>query len=279
MTPLIGANELLLLAGHELFTLIDARSGIDARERYAAGHLKGALHVHLEDDLSDICEDLSQGGRHPLPSPKRFGVLLGQLGISPESRVVVYDDAGGSSAAARFWWMLRASGHSQVQVLNGGMQAAITAGFPVSALPFKPNTAPNYPVTEWKLPVRDMQQTAKAATDIRFLVVDVREEDRYLGFIEPIDNIAGHIPGAVNLPYTWNLDENRFFLDAVTLRKMFTEFFDGRPADQVIVHCGSGVTACHTLLAIDYAGLEIPPIYTGSWSEWSRNGMPIGTSV
>ena len=279
MKPVIEARELLALAGHALFVLIDARSGADAREKFQTAHLKGAFHVHLEEDLSDIKEDLSKGGRHPLPAPSVFGSLLGQLGITSATRVVVYDDQGGANAAARFWWMLRAAGHQQVQVLNGGMQSAIAAGFPVSSQQERPQPVSNYPVTTWGLPTCTMEQVASAVLDNHFLVVDVREEDRHMGLTEPIDTIAGHIPGTANLPYTWNLDENMFLLKPFELREMFTELLGNRTIDQVIVHCGSGVTACHTLLAMDYAGLGIPAIYTGSWSEWSRNGMPMGRSI
>ncbi|MFP4065274.1 MAG: sulfurtransferase [Bacteroidales bacterium] len=276
MDPLISQKDFSSQTKHDKsIVIIDARSGHDARERYRRGHLAGAMHVHLEEELSDIQEDLRVGGRHPLPSPGQFGRLLGQLGIEPATRVVVYDDKSGASAAARFWWMLRAAGHDGVQVLDGGLQSALAAGLPESIEQPVPQVKPPYPVESWQLPTVNMAEVAGYAQDPRYIVIDVRDENRYKGIEEPIDTIAGHIPGAINMPYTYNLTPAGFFLPAEKLRRMYRPVITAWPASRIIVHCGSGVTACHTLLAFARAGMEIPALYTGSWSEWSRNGKPI----
>jgi thiosulfate/3-mercaptopyruvate sulfurtransferase len=191
---------------------------------------------------------------------------------------VVYDDKNGSNAAARFWWMLKSVGHKKVQVLDGGFHAAIKAGFPTSSKTEIPLKTEPYKIENWLLPLADIHEIDKVAQDTNFLVVDVRDEQRYNGEKEPIDLIAGHIPGAINIPFTTNLDSDGFFLSPEELKNNYSKEFGDRAAENIIVHCGSGVTACHTLLALAYAGLEIPKLYVGSWSEWSRNDRPIATS-
>ncbi len=269
--PLIQANDLLQLANSPDLILIDATNGKNARENYTQKHLAGALFVDLDSQLADIKGDVSQGGRHPLPTLTKFSETLGKLGISPQSQVVVYDDKSGANAAARFWWMLLAIGHSKVQVLDGGIQAAERAGFPMSSSPEQPKECLPYPINGWQLPQADMAEVEQVAQDPDYLVIDVRDHDRYLGLVEPIDLIAGHIPGAINIPFSENLDADGLFKSPAELKAKYQEAFAERPADQLIVHCGSGVTACHTLLAVAQAGLEIPKLYVGSWSEWSRN--------
>ncbi len=252
------------------FVLVDARFG---KDKYADEHLVGALHVDLNTQLSNIKADFSDGGRHPLPGPNQFAETLSSLGINPDSHVVVYDDQFGANAAARFWWMVKAMGHKRIQVLDGGYEFAVKAGFPTSSKTEVPNKAEKYPIGSWALPLANLEELDQVALDENHLVIDVRERDRYLGKKEPIDLIAGHIPGAVNIPFSSNLDSDGFFLAHDQLKEKYA-FADKTP-ENIIVHCGSGVTACHTLLAMDYAGLEIPKLYVGSWSEWSRNGRPI----
>ncbi|MDP5168656.1 MAG: sulfurtransferase, partial [Bacteroidia bacterium] len=211
----------------------------------------------------------------PLPELPDFALVLKRLGINPQSHVVVYDDKHGANAAARFWWMLRSIGHDKVQVLNGGIQAAEKAGFPMSHEPMKPAVVDNYPVEGWKLPMADLPEIQANTENGEYLIVDVREEGRYRGEFEPIDLVAGHIPGAINLPFSTNLGEDGLFLQPEELAQAFHKAFHHTSPDKVAVHCGSGVTACHTLLAMDYAGLVIPKLYVGSWSEWSRNDLEI----
>ncbi|KQS28115.1 sulfurtransferase [Dyadobacter sp. Leaf189] len=272
---IITADDFKSMRAGEALTLIDARGGADAAQRYQAEHLENAFLVDLETDLSEKGEDAAKGGRHPLPLPGKFSELLGRLGISPEHTVVVYDDKKGANAAARFWWMLKAAGHDKVYVVSGGLDALKEAGIPVTGkIPEQP-AATNYPIADWQLPTVDIDYISQISTDPAFMVIDVREHYRYIGESEPIDLVAGHIPGAVNIPYTSNLDENGEFRSVAELAAKYKEALGNRGPEQVVVHCGSGVTACHTLLALAEAGFEGAALYVGSWSEWSRNNKPI----
>ncbi|TGE23962.1 sulfurtransferase [Hymenobacter aquaticus] len=275
--PLISAPELLQRQQTEHFVLLDARSGPEARQRYQAAHLPGALFVDLEQDLARPTADAAQGGRHPLPPVAEFARLLGCLGITPETPVVVYDDKSGANAAARVWWMLRGVGHAAVQVLDGGLPAAQVAGFPLTDAPEQATPAAPYPASGWHLPIAPVALVREASATGSHLIIDVREAARYRGETEPIDLVAGHIPGAVNVPFAGNLDAQGQYRPAPELRAAYEAVLAGRAPEQVIVHCGSGVTACHTLLAFAQAGLEIPKLYVGSWSEWSRNDFPRAT--
>ncbi len=275
MLPLIDIGELNSIT--ENIILIDARAGADTYQRYLAGHLKGAQYADLDKDLAVKPENPTYGGRHPLPPLEDFSKLLGKLGITPESHVVVYDDKAAAFGGARFWWMLKSIGHQKVQVLNGGLQAAINAGIPLSTEPYTATPVQPYPVPAEYSGTVDIEQAEKAAKDEHQMVIDVREAYRYLGQSEPIDLVAGHIPGAVNLPYTLNLDATGKYLPPDELKKVFEKTFGDVKPDEVIVHCGSGVTACHTLLGMDYAGIKGPKLYVGSWSEWSRRDLPVAT--
>ncbi|WET03452.1 sulfurtransferase [Flavobacterium sp. YJ01] len=273
ISPLISAEELVSASN---IILVDARAGANAFENYQNEHLKGARFVDLNRDLASISENPANGGRHPLPSAEDFSKTLSSLGILPSSHVVVYDDKNGSNFAARFWWMMRAIGHEKIQVLNGGYQVAIQAGFPTnSGVEYFGKTT--YPFQEWKLPLSDIDEVEKARKNNQNIVIDVRDKNRYDGLTEPLDLIAGHIPGAVNVPLTENLDENGFFKSAAELAQKYKAVIGDKKSENIIVHCGSGVTACHTLLAMDYAGLPIPKLYVGSWSEWSRNDREMTT--
>lgn len=275
LSPIIEPEELLLLPKGS-FVLIDTGP---SRDRYNDRHLQGALYVDLNNDLANIPDNAAHGGRHPLPSPKHFGKVLGNLGITPDSYVIVYDDKIGANPAARFWWMLRAAGHEKVQVLNGGMQAAERKGFSTSIETEKTNPAVDYIFTEWQLPTADMAEVEAAASNSDSIVIDVRDKDRFDGIIEPIDLIAGHIPGAINIPFTSNLDAKGKFLSPEALHQKYVLALGNVPSENVIMHCGSGVTACHTLLALAHAGLDLPKLYVGSWSEWSRNDKTIGRNI
>ena len=278
ISPIIKPAELIELYPKNDLVLVDASNGIGAKVNYASQHLEGALYVDLNMQLANINADVSIGGRHPLPELEHFSKTLTSLGITPTSHVVVYDDKNGANAAARFWWMLKSVGHNKVQVLDGGFQAAVKAGFATSSKIKIPVKKEPYKIENWLLPLTDIHEIDKVAQNPDFLVVDVRDSERYKGEKEPIDSIAGHIPGAINIPFTSNLDANGFFLSPEKLKNNYLKEFGDKAAQNIIVHCGSGVTACHTLLAIAYAGLEIPKLYVGSWSEWSRNNRPIATS-
>jgi thiosulfate/3-mercaptopyruvate sulfurtransferase len=279
VSPLIQTNELLALYQNGIShpVLIDASAGPDALANYKKQHLQGAIFVDLETQLAELGDNAANGGRHPLPTLTALSQTLAQLGITPETHVVVYDDKQGSNAAARFWWMLTAIGHPHIYVLDGGLQSAQKAGFPISKDLHLPDSAAPYPISEWILPqasLADVQQASKTGTSI---IIDVRDADRYAGLREPIDLIAGHIPQAINIPFTHNLKADGTFKDKEDLGALYAPILQTADADSVIVHCGSGVTACHTLLAIAVAGFPIPALYVGSWSEWSRHQLPMIT--
>lgn len=279
ISPIIKPNELFLIHQTEKLIIIDASSGKDAKENYATKHLKGALYVDLNTQLANIKPDVSLGGRHPLPSLEQFSETLTSLGITPLSHVVIYDDKNGSNAAARFWWMLKSIGHKKVQVLDGGFEAAVKAGFPTNSnIESSLKTEP-YKIDNWLLPLADIYEIDKVSLDDNFLVIDVRAIERFNGEKEPIDLVAGHIPGAINIPCTTNLDSNGFFLSADELKNKYLKAFNNIKAENIIVHCGSGVTACHTILAMAYANIKTPKLYVGSWSEWSSSNRPMVTKI
>lgn len=271
MYPLISPTELLQNSNNPDLILVDAGS----RATYDLHHLSGAVFVDLNTQLAHIKPNAAEGGRHPLPSPQHFAETIGHLGISAHSHVVIYDDKNASNAAARLWWMLGALGFDKVQVLDGGYQAAQKIGYPIDAQQVFTNPVVSDPADHWKLPLSDITEVERVSHDPAYVIIDVRDSDRYKGLTEPIDTIAGHIPGAVNIPFTGNLDQEGNFLPADKLREKYKLVFDNKKPDQIIVHCGSGVTACHTLLAMAAAGYEIPKLYVGSWSEWSRNNKPM----
>jgi thiosulfate/3-mercaptopyruvate sulfurtransferase len=275
MNPIITPNQLLEAVQTNAIVLVDATNSPTAFQNYQQSHLQGALFVDVNSQLADIKEDVSIGGRHPLPTVDQFSKSLTDLGVTPETWVVVYDDKNGANAAARFWWMLRSIGHQKVQVLSGGIQAAIQAGFPTSSAVEVPTQVESYPVQDWQWPTIDLEGMDDMIQKDNFLVIDVRESQRFKGETEPIDLVAGHIPGATNIPFTTNLDADGLFLSPEELKEKYQKAFENTDSDNRVVHCGSGVTACHTLLAMAVAGLPIPQLYVGSWSEWSRNNREI----
>ncbi|WP_114819693.1 sulfurtransferase [Chryseobacterium sp. KLBC 52] len=268
MTPIISSSELNKISAENLI-LLDARTGKDVKQNYLEKHIRGARFIDLDKDLAEIGENAAFGGRHPLPSVEKFAETLSDLGISEEAHIVVYDDKNASNAAARAWWMLRSFGLEKVQVLDGGMQAAEKAGLEFSSGEEKFDKAALIKKNHWSLPVSSLEVVENELTNDSSTVVDVRDAYRYKGESEPIDLIAGHIPGAINIPFSENLDENGNFLSPEILKEKYSKLLQNKP-EHLIIHCGSGVTACHTILALDYAGFPIPALYVGSWSEWSR---------
>lgn len=271
MTPIIEPQELVNLTRAD-YILFDVSAG--SKPRYSAEHLEGALFIDLNTDLAEI-RDFANGGRHPLPALNDFFEMLGSVGVTSQSHVILYDDKNGANAAARFWWMLRAVGHEKVQVINGGYQAAVAAGYPVTSENIALKPLEYIGTKEWQLRTATMEEVELARENLQNIVVDVRDANRFAGLTEPIDLIAGHIPGAINVPFTENLDATGLFLSPEVLKSKYEEIFKDVKIEDVVVHCGSGVTACHTLLALDYAGLRVPKLYVGSWSEWSRNNKPM----
>ena len=279
ITPIIETAELLKLYQNENVIIVDASSGKNAKENYFIKHLDNALYIDLNSQLAVLPNDFADGGRHPLPSINKFAETLQQLGITNDSHVIVYDDKSGANAAARFWWMLKSIGHEKVQVLNGGIQEAEKVNFPINNNIEIPKTVEPYKFEDWKLHTAEINEVEKHSLNKNYIVIDVRENNRYRGEIEPIDLVAGHIPGAINVPFSTNLNENGQFLSPMELKEKYQTIFGNIKSENIIIHCGSGVTACHSLLAIDYAGLAIPKLYAGSWSEWSRNNKKIATDI
>lgn len=241
----------------------DANAGWQA---YGRSHVPGAYYAHLDVDLSDLGR--SGLGRHPLPDPDAFAAVLGRFGIEPSSQVVCYDDAGGALAAARAWWLLRTCGHARTAVLDGGWASWRDAGFPVAA--DKPlHRIGDYPVrwdrNAW---LTDADELASALDDRRIVLMDARAAPRFRGDVEPLDSRAGHVPGAINRPFSDNLDDHGRFKPADTLRSEFDRVLAGRDPSEVVHMCGSGVTALHNLLAMEHAGLPGSRLYAPSWSGW-----------
>ena len=253
--------------------IFDVRTGSNAKENYIKKHLEYSVFVDLNSDLAKI-DNPKNGGRHPLPTFEDFIKTLGKLGIDKNSHVVIYDDKNGANAAARFWWMLRAVGHKNVQVLNGGLPVAQNQNYPLSCVEeYYPETKYISDYQDWQLPQVWIDDVKKASEDSDSMIVDVRESQRFDGIMEPIDLVAGHIPNAHNFPFIDHLDEKGLFKSPEVLRNLYSELLDNYEKSKIIFHCGSGVTACHSLLALDYAGFDIPNLYVGSWSEWSRNEL------
>ena len=277
VSPIIEAAELLKIYKNSDVLIFDVSYGINAKANYETEHIEGAFFVDLNTQLADIKSDLSKGGRHPLPDIETFANTLTDLGVSKDKHIIIYDDSNGANAAARFWWMLKSAGHHKVQVLNGGINHAKKNNVSLSSQVEITKKAPEpYLINQWVLPTIEIKEVESVAQNSNYLVIDVRAKERYDGKLEPIDLIAGHIPGAINIPFTENLDENGLFLHPKELKRKYEVIFGEIKAQNMVVHCGSGVTACHTLLALDYAELEIPKLYVGSWSEWSRNNKAIG---
>jgi len=234
---------------------------------YATSHIPGARYAHLDRDLSSPITPLT--GRHPLPNADALGAKLGSWGIDNDVQVVAYD-ADNGMFAARLWWLLRWLGHKRVAVLDGGFKAWQQAGFPVtSAVPI---TSPKqFRAAPQEAAWVSATDVAARVGDSTWRVIDARAPERYRGDIEPIDAVAGHIPGALNHPFALNLHTTAQFLSPSELRTRFAPVIGDAPPNQVIAMCGSGVTACHNLLAMEVAGLQGAKLYAGSWSEWIRD--------
>lgn len=275
LRTLIDANALLALQrGGSRLVLLDCRFDLfdpSAGERaYAQGHLPGAHYLHLERDLSGPKHDAAGRfrGRHPLPERAAWAATVGRLGIAPGVPVVAYDAQGGPYAA-RAWWLLRWLGHDAVAVLDGGVAAWIDAGGTLSAdVPPRRDAAP-YPQRPVAMPVIDADALAARLGGV--CIVDARAGERFRGEVEPLDAAAGHIPGARNRFFQLNLRADGRFKDAAALRAEWQPLVAGHGADAVVQQCGSGVTACHNLLALEHAGLGTSVLYPGSWSEWSSD--------
>ncbi len=277
LLSLIQPTEFLEIYQNKDLVIVDASNGKNAKLNYVEKHIDNAIYVDLNSQLADVNDNLANGGRHPLPRIDRFAKTLKEIGISKNSHVVIYDDKCGANAAARFWWMLKSIGHEKVQVLDGGIQEAEKIGLKMSNKVQKNKIVEDYEFTSWKLPIVEIDEVEENSMKQNSLIIDVRENIRYRGEMEPIDLIAGHIPNSINIPFSTNLDSTGMFLPLNELKLKYLNLFSNREIKDLIVHCGSGVTACHTILALDYVGFEIPKLYVGSWSEWSRNNKKVIT--
>lgn len=272
LNPLISAAELEERLGEESLRVADCRFYLAepsrGRQEYAANHIPGSRYFSLDDDLTGVVG----AGLHPLPSATAFGDFIGRSGIGPAHNVVVYDDAGGG-IAARMWWMLRSLGHDRVRVLDGGWENWMAESRPTT------RQVPQWPAiaftggADWT-GVITAEQIEVARSDV--LLIDARESERYRGDVEPIDPVAGHIPGAISVPYVDNVGPQGRFLPLEDLESRFAATVD---SDRKLVgYCGSGVTACSNLLALAAIGRTDALLYPGSWSDWCTSGRPVATA-
>ncbi len=274
-TPLISTAELAARLDDRQLRVVDCRFELAEPEAgaraYAAGRIPHARYADLNRDLSDLSKTAVHG-RHPLPEMRALAASFARLDLTRDTYIVAYDQDSGAYAA-RLWWLLRALGFVQVKVLDGGFAAWNADGLPLESGP-----PPRYPPT--RLPLRlslpaNAWLNADAVTtglvDGSIALVDARGAARYRGEVEPIDPVAGHVPGAVNRPFTENLGPDGRFKPAAQLREEFAALLQGRPALQVVHMCGSGVTACHNRLAMDVAGMRGSRLYPDSWSGWIRD--------
>ena len=267
-TTLIDSDQLETRLGSPDLVICDVRHDLARPEhwgkaQYDAGHIPGAVFVHLDRDLSAAMT--GRNGRHPLPTPEQAAKTFGRLGITAGKQVVAYDQGGGA-IAARLWWMLRWLGFDAVAVLDGGYAKWAAEGRVVSEEPTIPTPA-EFAITRVTPTVNASGVMASLARQA-LVVLDARSPERFRGEVEPLDPVAGHIPGALNRPYTLNLDKDGTFKHPAFLRAEFEAILDGAPHDAVVHQCGSGVTACHNLLAMEIAGITGTRLYPGSWSEW-----------
>jgi thiosulfate/3-mercaptopyruvate sulfurtransferase len=268
-TTLVATADLATALGDDSLRIIDARFALadpDAgRTGYSQSHLPGAVYADLNKDLSDLSK---QGvGRHPLPDDTVFAAKLGEWGIRPEHQVVIYDAGDGSMAAARLWWMLKLQGHSRVAVLDGGLAAWREQGLPETDVMPAVQPMPSYPAHFNGHRIATADDVRERLDEDSGWLFDARAAERFRGEVEPIDPVAGHVPGAINRPYAANLQNGRF-KPSEELREELVPMLAGRDPSDTVLMCGSGVTACHLLLAFEHAGLHGAKIYAGSWSDW-----------
>jgi thiosulfate/3-mercaptopyruvate sulfurtransferase len=286
-TTIISAAELRqLLEKQGDVVVFDCRHRLDKPEAgeamYLAGHIPGALYANLDTDLAGpkLLTPSGHSGRHPLPEAGDWMRRIGEWGIGPQTQVVAYDDAGGMTAG-RLWWMLRAVGHMAVAVLDGGLPAWTTVGGSLEAGTVQParllSPYPGRFRSEW---VADMDEVRAQVTnpdsEAKYLIVDARTPERFRGEVEPYGPIAGHIPGAQNLYYGGNLNADATFRSAEELRARFAPVVAAAGEREVVMSCGSGVSACHNLLAMEIAGLPTARLFPNSWSGWTATpGLPV----
>jgi thiosulfate/3-mercaptopyruvate sulfurtransferase len=270
-TTLISPAELAPHVADTDWLVVDCRFELGKPETgeraYAAGHIPHAIYAHLDRDLA--APVTLQTGRHPLPSPEKFAATLGSWGLTPATQVVAYD-ADNAAYAARLWWLLRWVGHEAVAVLDGGFKAWTAAGLPTTT-EVSPRRAGHFVARPNRDMWYDAREVAERVQRADWRLLDARAPERFAGQVEPIDPVAGHVPSARNHPFASNLGSDSRFATVQELRRRFEQSQAGVADDHTIVMCGSGVTACHLLLAMEAAGKRGARLYAGSWSEWIRD--------
>jgi thiosulfate/3-mercaptopyruvate sulfurtransferase len=278
MTPLVSTADLASRLGDPDLVIVDVRHDLARPEawgeaEFRTAHIPGARFAHLDRDLSGPTS--GRNGRHPLPSPDAAAATFSRLGIERDRKVVAYDQGSGMFAV-RVWWMLRWLGHDDVALLDGGFDKWQREGRPVTAdVPpvLHANFVPRNPS-----PTLSAEDVRRALDVDALTLVDARTAERYRGDVEPLDPVAGHIPGARNRPYAENLNPDGTFKPPEVLQREFAALLGTTPLDRVVHYCGSGVSACHNLLAMEVAGLPGTRLYPGSWSEWcSDAARPVAT--
>jgi thiosulfate/3-mercaptopyruvate sulfurtransferase len=269
LKTIISAETLQENLDNPKLAILDCRFYLQEPDRgyqeYLEAHIPGAIYIHLDKDLSgEIIPGTT--GRHPLPSSQTFMERLSNWGIDASTQVIAYDNLGGA-LAARVWWMLRWLDHSNVAVLDGGWQAWIAAGYAVESGENK-RERKNFQGQEHPEYIVDAELVEEIREDENHLLLDARSPNRYWGLEEHTDPVAGHIPGAINAPFENNLTPEGYFLSPDKLKERFENLLADVPPSQVVVYCGSGVTAVHNLVAMVAAGYEMALLYPGSWSEW-----------
>ena len=271
------------LANHSAdpaFTIVDCRFKLDdvnwGEAQWKVGHIPGAEYAHLDRDLSG--PKTGTNGRHPLPAVATIAATLGRFGIASGKQVVAYDQDNGMFAS-RLWWLLRWLGHDAVAVLDGGLAKWVAEGRTISAADDRNDPASFQPQPRLDMTV-GASEVESRRTDPAWRVIDARAPERYRGEIEPMDPVAGHIPGAASHFFQRNLDETGTFKTPEELREQFGGILDGVPPERTICYCGSGVQASQNLLALEHAGITGAKLYPGSWSEWvSDRTRPVGTTT
>ena len=278
-STLINAEELAGRLGSPGWVVVDCRFDLAdpaaGEAAWRAGHIPGAVFADLDRLLSGPVSP-ERGGRHPLPDPEALCAGLGRLGIHTDSQVVGYDASAGM-LAGRLWWLLRWLGHERVAVLDGGLDAWLRAGYEVTAT--QPEPAPcEFRGEAGSMPVLNAEQVAAGIADGSLVVVDVRAAERFRGESEPLDKLAGHVPGAVNLPLGNNLSAAGDFLPPPALSMLYESRLPATDPSALAFMCGSGVSACHSLLALELIGWSGAALYAGSWSDWiSDPHRPVAT--
>jgi thiosulfate/3-mercaptopyruvate sulfurtransferase len=271
LKTLISTDVLASRLEDPSWIVIDCRFKLDdvtwGEREYAARHIPRAGYAHLDRDLSG--PKTGTNGRHPLPDVHTLARTFGHLGITSGKQVVAYDQDNGMFAS-RLWWLLRWLGHDAAAVLDGGFAKWTAEARPTASGEERPAAA-QFVASPRNEMVVDVNRVASLSADDEWRLVDARAPERYRGEMEPIDRTPGHIPGAVNHFFQWNLDERGTFRTPEELRARMTQSTGGAPADRIVCYCGSGVTACHNLLALEHAGLTGAKLYPGSWSEWSAD--------